>query len=140
MTANDFTNPVIYRVVAPDSSTKDYTVTVTVASAPKDLTTFSFLYAQNSELPDDVFASIKGTDVTAAVPYGTPLGALVAAFSTTGTSVTVGGTTQTSGVTANDFTSPVIYRVMGADGSTQDYTVTVTVQTYVKAASTGVSR
>jgi len=140
VTANDFTNPVIYRVVAPDSSTKDYTVTVTVASAPKDLTAFAFLYAQNGGLPDDVFATIKGTDITAAVPIGTPLATLVATFSTTGTSVTVGGTAQISGVTRNDFTSPVIYRVTGADNLTQDYTVTVTVQTYVQASRTGRSR
>jgi hypothetical protein len=140
VTANDFTNPVVYRVVAPDSSTKDYTVTVTVASAPKDLTTFSFLYSQNAGLPDDVFATIKGTDVTAAVPIGTPLTALAAAFFTTGVSVTVGGTTQTSGVTRNDFTNPVIYRVTGADNLTQDYTVTVTVQTYVQTSRTGSSR
>ncbi len=139
VTRNDFTNPVIYRVVAPDSSTKDYTVTVTVASAPKDLTAFSFLYAQNGGLPDDVYATIKGTDVTAAVPVGTPLTGLVAAFSTTGASVTVGGTAQTTGVTRNDFTNPVIYRVTGADNLTQDYTVTVTVQTYVQASSTAMA-
>jgi hypothetical protein len=51
----------------------------------------------------------------------------VASFTTTGVSVKVGATTQTSGTTANDFTSPVTYRVTAGNGSTQDYVVTVTV-------------
>ena len=40
---------------------------------------------------------------------------------------TVGGATQVSGTTANDFASPVTYRVTAGDGTTQDYVVTVTV-------------
>ena len=55
------------------------------------------------------------------------LHALVATFTTSGASVAVGGTPQVSGVTANDFSSPVTYKVTAFDGSTQDYTVTVTV-------------
>ena len=34
--------------------------------------------------------------------------------------------TQTSGVTVNDFTSPVVYTVTAEDGTEQDWTVTVT--------------
>jgi hypothetical protein len=50
---------------------------------------------------------------------------MAAAFTTTGAAVSVGGVIQTSGVTSNDFTNPVTYRVTAADGSWQDYTVTV---------------
>jgi formylglycine-generating enzyme required for sulfatase activity len=78
-------------------------------------------------LSSDVTGTINGTDISATVPYGTDVTALVATFSTTGSSVTVGGTTQISGTTANDFTSPVTYTVTAGDDSTQDYTVTVTV-------------
>lgn len=53
------------------------------------------------------------------------LTALVATFSTTGASVTVGSTVQVSGTTPNDFTDPVIYTVKGADNSTANYTVIV---------------
>ena len=49
----------------------------------------------------------------------------MATFTTTGASVAVGGAVQTSGVTANDFGSPVTYTVTAADGTTQDYVVTV---------------
>ena len=51
----------------------------------------------------------------------------MASFTTTGASVRVGATTQVSGTTANNFTTPVTYTVTAADASTQDYVVTVTV-------------
>ncbi len=52
--------------------------------------------------------------------------ALVATFSTTGKMVTVNGTIQVSGVTANDFSSPVVYTVVARDGTSRIYTVTMT--------------
>jgi hypothetical protein len=59
------------------------------------------------------------------VPTGTIVTALVATFTTTGQSVSVGSAVQTSGQTTNDFTNPVTYTVTAADMSTQSYTVTV---------------
>ncbi len=59
------------------------------------------------------------------MPSGTDRAHLVATFATTGASVSVGGVPQTSGVTTNDFTNPVTYRVTAADASTADYVVTV---------------
>jgi formylglycine-generating enzyme required for sulfatase activity len=50
---------------------------------------------------------------------------LIANYTSTGQSVAVGNSTQTSGTTANDFSSAVTYTVTAADSSTQDYTVTV---------------
>ncbi|MBS1198675.1 MAG: hypothetical protein H6R18_2460 [Proteobacteria bacterium] len=64
--------------------------------------------------------------IAVTVPSGTTLTALVATFTTTGTSVKVGATVQTSAATANDFTGPVAYTVTAADASTAIYTVTVT--------------
>jgi len=61
------------------------------------------------------------------MPFGTNMTALVATYTTTGASAKVGATTQISGTTANDFTSPVAYSVTAADNSTATYTVTVTV-------------
>jgi len=65
--------------------------------------------------------------IDAVVPNGTDVSALVASFTTTGVSVTVGGTPQVSGATALNFINPVTYRVTAFDGSTQDYVVTVAV-------------
>ncbi|MBL9019884.1 MAG: hypothetical protein JNL83_37210 [Myxococcales bacterium] len=128
VTPNNFGSPVMYVVTAADTTTKIYTVTVTVApSAAKDLTAFSFTDAANTALTMDVAATITGTAIAATVPAGTDVSALVATFTTTGMTVRVGATTQASGITPNDFGSPVMYVVTAADGSTQTYTVTVTV-------------
>jgi hypothetical protein len=128
VSAASFVSPVTYRVTAVDGSTQDYTVTVTTAAVvAKTITDFRFLAAQNPALHASVTATINGTLIAATVPSGTNTSALVATFSTTGTSVAVAGAPQVSNTTANNFASPLTYRVAGVDGSTQDYTVIVTV-------------
>jgi len=125
-TRHDFTSPVTYTAVAPDGTTKDYQVSVTLgANAAKDLSSFTFTATNNTVLAVDVDATISGTTVTATVPHGTDVAALVPTFTTTGASVAVGATVQTSGVSANNFASPVAYTVTAADGSEKTYTVTV---------------
>ena len=120
-TVNNFSSLVQYTVTAADSSTAIYTVIVTVAASSAKAITGYYLAG--------VTGTIDETAKTIAVtmPYGTSVKALVAAFATTGQSVSVGATLQISGFTANNFTSPVIYTVTAADSSTVNYTVTVTV-------------
>jgi hypothetical protein len=60
-----------------------------------------------------------------APPTTTNLTGLIPTFSHTGVSVTVNGTAITSGISAVDFTNPVSFTVVAADGSTQVYTVAV---------------
>ncbi len=122
-TPNNFTGPVIYTVTGADGLTATYTVNVTVASAnAKEITTYSFNgFASSPGIVDQVNKTIEvtllpGTDVTA----------LVATFTFIGTAVSVGPAAQTSTVTPNDFTLPVVYTVTAADSSTVNYTVTVT--------------
>jgi hypothetical protein len=65
--------------------------------------------------------------ITVALPYGTSK-TQIATFTSTGLGAPmVGSTLQASGITQNDFTSPVVYVVTAADASTATYTVTVTV-------------
>jgi hypothetical protein len=98
--------------------------TITVsnsASSAKDMTSFSI---------DGNVGTINQVAKTIAVtvPYGTSPSSLVATFTASANStVKVGTTTQTSGITANNFTSPVTYTVVAENNSTQNYTVTVTV-------------
>ena len=94
--------------------------TQTAASSAKAITAFSLA---------GVTGTIDETNKTIAVtmPFGTNVSALVATFTTTGTSVSVGATPQISGTTANNFTSPVVYTVTAADATTVSYTVTVPV-------------
>jgi|GEM_PF-546981 len=122
-TANDFTSQVAYIVTAEDGTTQIYTVTVTtVTSSSKEILAFSF-----KDLSPAVIGTINEENIDLIVPYGTDVSALIATFTSTGTLVEVDGTEQVSGITANDFTTPVTYTVTAQDGTKQTYTVTVTV-------------
>ena len=130
ITANDFSSPLTYIVTAEDGSTVEYTVTVTFTPNPaKDITAFSFSASDNSELSDNAVGEIDGSVITVKVPYIADvvdlLDSLVASFTTTGSSVKISGTGQSSGNTANDFTDTVVYRVTAEDGGTKDYEVNV---------------
>jgi len=145
ITANNCNAPLSYTVTAGDGTTANYTVTVTVALiSGKAVTAYSI-------------AGVAGTiDETAktiavAMPKGTGLTALVATFATTGANVKVAADLQTSGTTANNFTTPVLYTVTAGNDTTATYTVTVTMPqgpapvllgtagNYVILAKTGVS-
>ncbi|WP_282144203.1 beta strand repeat-containing protein [Cellulophaga baltica] len=109
--AQDFTNPVIYTVAAEDASTQEYTVTVTVAlSESKDITIFAI---------DGINGTITGNNISVTLPAATDVTALEPIVTHTGDTVS-----PVSGV-AKDFTNPVEYTVTAADGTTQVYTVTV---------------
>ena len=124
VTANSFTNPVTYTVSAADGTTQAYTVTVTLGgAAAKAITAFSF---QGLAPPVVGVINEAAHTIALTVPAATSRTALVATFTTTGTSLTIAGTAQVSGATANNFTSPVTYTVSAADASTQSYVVTVT--------------
>ncbi len=130
VTANDFTNPVAYTVTAEDGSTKQYTVTARVLpSSRKEITSFSFLKANNDALPADVNGTISGTKISVELPFGSSRDNLKATFETSGEgeTVAIGETAQVSGETVNAFTTPITYRVTAEDKTTADYEVTVTV-------------
>lgn len=107
-----------------------------VESSDKLITSFSFTQAANSSVlsVDAVgIISTMGSDgvncITVTVPYGTNLTALKATFTTTGQSVSIVETVQTSGVTSNNFSgsSNVIYTVTAEDGTTYDYILNISV-------------
>jgi hypothetical protein len=122
-TPNNFGKPLTYTVTAEDGSTQTYVVRVTVTpDSPKAITAFSF---QALTPPVTGIIKEKTHGIGLNLRYGTPVTALVATFTTSGASVKVGGVTQVSGTTANDFTRPVTYTVVAPDGTTQAYTVSV---------------
>ncbi len=129
-TANNFTNLVAYTVTAEDGTTKKtWTVTAVVAAA----TDFTALALGDVEGVIDITAKT----VTAEVPYGTNVTALVTTFTVaTGVEVFVRNVKQVSGVTANDFTNPVIYKIVSTATKTTDDTTEWTVTVNVAAAST----
>lgn len=79
----------------------------------------------------DYVGTVDTTNATVAisVPYGTDVSAATAEFTfvNSKSSAKVGSTEQESGVTTNDFSSPVTYVITAEDGTTtKDYVVTVT--------------
>jgi hypothetical protein len=110
-----------------DSTASDPLLSDPTPGNEKAFTAFGFTAASNAALLSDVAGTVSGSTVSATVPYGTDVSALVATFTASGTAIAVGGTAQISGTTANDFTSSVTYTVTAEDSSTQDYTVTITI-------------
>jgi len=123
-TANDFTSPVTYTITAEDgTSTQNWTVTVTTApNIETDITAFSFREQTGMATPN---TTVHSVDI--GVVFGTDVSALASTFTlSSGATAKVNTTSQVSGVTKNDFTSPVTYTITAEDGSTtQDWTVTV---------------
>jgi len=66
-----------------------------------------------------------GRNITVTVPFCTNITSLTPTITHTGVSLS-----PASGV-AQDFTDPVVYTVTASDGSTKDYTVTVTKPAYI---------
>ena len=133
VTTNNFTTPVTFRATAADGTFVDYVVTVTPApNTAKAVTAFSF--GGSAAIINEPAKTLSLT-----VPFGTNVTALPATFTATGATVTVGGTVQTSGVTTNNFTTPVTFRVTAADGTFVDYVATVTVAANSAKAMTAYS-
>ncbi|MDR1342860.1 MAG: FG-GAP-like repeat-containing protein [Prevotellaceae bacterium] len=134
VSAQDFTSPVAYRVVAEDGSEATYTVTV-IKSYYIDKAITSFAAGGKT-------ASINEAAKTITLTYaeGEPVGdrtSLVPTFTlSAGARVYVGDAEQTSGADAQDFTNPVRYRVVAEDGTEVTYTVTV-VKLYYTATLIG---
>nr|MDA3909901.1 T9SS type A sorting domain-containing protein [Bacteroidales bacterium] len=128
VTANDFSSPVTYSVTAEDgTTTQPWVVTVTeaVIYTETDIVSYTFPEATSAATID---ATEKTVDIE--VAWNADLTALVAEYELSyGATAAIAGTDQESGVTANDFTDPVIYTVTAEDGTTNtEWTVTVSVQ------------
>ncbi|MGI4776805.1 MAG: hypothetical protein ACRYGA_01590 [Janthinobacterium lividum] len=119
VTTQDFSAKVTYVVTAANGSTASYVVTVTVApNQAKAITAFSLA---------GVNGIVDGQKIAVTLPFGMSPADQVASFTTTGAGVTVGGALQVSGRTPHDFSKPVTYVVMAADGSVASYDVSVSV-------------
>ena len=131
----DFSNNVYYRVVSVDdeSVSKQYVVR---ASFKKDtdslceITSFGFRKGNpNSNLKENINATVtqRTKEIFAYLPYGSgsreaPLAATFEAYG----QVYVNGVLQTSGVSLNNFSNPVTYKVVSENGKYEkEYTVRV---------------
>jgi len=116
---NDFTHPVTYKVTAADGNTnKTWTVNAIIV----EFASFTLPGQSGSTVINSTARTVN-----LSVPYGTVLTSLPATFTTTSgaTTVNIGSTLQQSGVTTNNFGSPVTYLIAGQDGDVMTWTVNV---------------
>ncbi|MCR8636489.1 polysaccharide lyase family 8 super-sandwich domain-containing protein [Paenibacillus radicis (ex Xue et al. 2023)] len=115
--------PVSVSVYASNGYYETYTLNTRVAlSNEKVLSQFAFTKPNSTGTINEAAKTVNLT-----VPYGTDVTQLTASFQITGSGLKANGQLQASGVTVNNFTNPVIYTVIAADGSEANYTVTVVV-------------
>ena len=111
-----YEEPVDFTVTSENKTVKTYTVTALVAPVDaKDITRFT-IPGQTSSAVDEAEGTISVT-----LPYGSSKAALTPELIHTGK--TISPDTES----ARNFTSPVVYTVSAADGSTKKYVVTVVV-------------
>ncbi|MGP1993529.1 M4 family metallopeptidase [Zobellia laminariae] len=90
-------------------------------SSEKEITDFRFNVTSPSAI-----GTINGNSISVELPSNINSANLVATFASSARStVSVADIIQQSGVTINDFTSPVIYTVTAEDGSTKDFTISL---------------
>lgn len=129
VSANDFTNAVTYVVTAENTAfSKTYTVSVHISdNQERELLTFDIVTPASAGIITTVDTA-NGT-VAVDVPFGTSVDNLIAIFTTSDSAtVTVDGTEQESGITANDFTANLDYTVTAQDNRLNKvYVVTVNI-------------
>ncbi len=122
--AQDFSKPVVYTVTAEDGSESIYSATISVTqSDSKQINSFKFLASENVALSSDIEGIID--ENTKTIKTTVPFGTLVIAL-TPSLEISTSATLALSG--QQDFSAPVIYSITAEDGSTNSYTVTVTVE------------
>ena len=116
----DFTNPVVYTIVAEDGETeREWTVTITEAAVSTEAEILSFTV--EGQASEEVINSQNATVVLRVMP-GTDLTALVPQIT-----ISLGATIDPASGVAQDFSQPVQYTVTAQDGVTQKiWTVTIT--------------
>jgi hypothetical protein len=106
-----------------NANTESDPIEITITSDDNSITDFKFDKISTKTVIDQTAGTILVT-----VPFGTDITKLKATYTASGfTTVTIAGVTQTNGSTENSFASAKVYRVTAHDGSTRDYTVSVTV-------------
>jgi CubicO group peptidase (beta-lactamase class C family) len=94
-------------------------------SSSKTISSFVFLKANNASLTADVHASITGGAISLTVTNDSPKAFIATFVSSDKSKVFIGAKLQQSGVTVNDFSSSISYKVMAEDSSTATYTIKV---------------
>ena len=120
VTPNDFSKPLVYTVETKNGQKIDYEVSLSFTGG-QPILSFDFLKSVNKDLPHDSKCTFEGRSILSFLPV--PPTTLVPTFQTTALSVSVDGKEQESGVSAQDFTQPVVYELQMRNGEKLAYTV-----------------
>ena len=115
VTSNDYSQPLVFTVEAEDGSKQQYTVEIALKDTGV-LSAFRFLKKNNAFLTADVSSSIGEESIIPLVTFSQS--ELIPTFTTNAVKVE-----QKSGMTKNDFSSPVVYQFIMRNGETFQYTV-----------------
>ena len=120
VTSNDYSQPLVFTVEAEDGSKQQYTVEIALKGTGV-LSAFRFLKKNNAFLTADVSSSIGEESIIPLVTFSQS--ELIPTFTTNAVKVLVDEVEQKSGMTKNDFSSPVVYQFIMRNGETFQYTV-----------------
>ena len=120
VTSNDYSQPLVFTVEAEDGSKQQYTVEIALKDTGV-LSAFRFLKKNNAFLTADVSSSIGEESIIPLVTFSQS--ELIPTFTTNAVKVLVGEVEQKSGMTKNDFSSPVVYQFIMRNEETFQYTV-----------------
>ena len=120
VTSNDYSQPLVFTVEAEDGSKQQYTVEIALKDTGV-LSAFRFLKKNNAFLTADVSSSIGEESIIPLVTFSQS--ELIPTFTTNAVKVLVDEVEQKSGMTKNDFSSPVVYQFIMRHGETFQYTV-----------------
>lgn len=120
VTSNDYSQPLVFTVEAEDGSKQQYTVEIALKDTGV-LSAFRFLKKNNAFLTADVSSSIGEESIIPLVTFSQS--ELIPTFTTNAVKVLVDEVEQKSGMTKNDFSSPVVYQFIMRNGETFQYTV-----------------
>ena len=120
VTSNDYSQPLVFTVEAEDGSKQQYTVEIALKDTGV-LSAFRFLKKNNAFLTADVSSSIGEESIIPLVTFSQS--ELIPTFTTNAVKVLVDEVEQKSGMTKNDFSSPVVYQFIMRNWETFQYTV-----------------
>jgi len=132
-TINDFTEPVIYNLLAGNGNSKEWTVVVDyLPNNEHQIIEYSFLAENNPNLWGDCLAEIDGQNIQINIPEETDISNLIASFILSdNASVSVNEVLQESGITPNNYNDTLVYVVEAENGDTSHYNVTVNLITSI---------
>ncbi len=127
--ANDFTFQVVYKIIAQDASySNTYTVNV-IFGKSKSCDMLSYATKTPSALGTITPTGTTGGTIQVSLPFGTSLTNLIALFTVSDSAkVYIKKVVQQSGITINDFSSIVTYKLVAHDTNfSKTYLVTVSI-------------